>query len=238
MLSCRSCACRLLACALISGACFASTGLYAGSVFYQFDDVFDGTSPTGSPPWVDATFTDTSTSGIVQLTITANGLTGGESLSDLFFNFNPSLNPSKLTFTYLTSTGSFALPTLSTGANAFKADDQGKYDLYFSFSQKTAKEFNGDDTVTYDISSTAFTLTASDFDFLSTASGGCDQLLAALEITGIPTDCPDGTTDTGWLAPTGVTPTPEPRTVTLLASVMGAALLARWFKNRSARAQV
>jgi hypothetical protein len=226
---------KLAVCGLISGACLVSTGVRAGSVFFQFDDVFAGTSPTGSGPWVDATFSDLS-SGVVQLTITAEGLTGGESLSDLFFNFNPGLNPGKLSFKEVSSTGSFAVPSISEGANAFKADDQGKYDVYFAFSQKTAKEFDGNDSVTYDITSSAFTLDAADFAALSTASGGCDQLLAAAEIMGIPTDCPGGTTDTGWIAPSGITPTPEPRTISLLLCAFSACFVARYFRNRFHRA--
>jgi hypothetical protein len=192
---------------------FSAAGARAGSFFFQYTNVYAGTKPEGSPAWVSSLFSDAS-KGTVQLKISASGLADGEFLSALFFNLDPSLNPSKLSFNYVSSSGGFALPTIKTGANDFKADGQGKYDIDFTFNQKAAKEFTGNDYVIYDISSSAFTLTASDFDVLSTAAGGCDEFLASAEISGIPGTC--DTTGTGWVAPGSVTPAPEPHTFALL----------------------
>jgi hypothetical protein len=197
---------------------FSAVGARAGSFFFQFTNVYAGTRPEGSPAWVSSLFSDVSP-GTVQLKISANGLSGGEFLSAMFFNLDPGLSPAKLVFNYVSGSGGFTLPTIKTGANDFKADGQGKYDIDFTFSQKTAKEFSGTDYVIYDISSSAFMLSASDFDVLSTAAGGCDEFLAAAEISGIPGTC--DTTGTGWVAPGGLTPTPEPRAFTLLALLGG-----------------
>ncbi len=193
---------------------FSTVGARAGSFFFQYTNVYAGSTPEGSPAWVNSLFSDVSP-GTVQLKISANGLANGEFLSAVFFNLNPSLNPGKLTFAYVSGSGGFALPTIKTGANSFKADGQGKYDIDFTFSQKASKEFNANDYVIYDITSSAFNLMASDFNVLSTAAGGCDEFLAAAEISGIPGTC--NTTGTGWVAPGGTTPAPEPGTLALLA---------------------
>jgi hypothetical protein len=205
---------KMAALVLLVPLMLSAAGARAGSFFFQYTNVYAGTKPEGSPAWVNSLFSDISP-GTVQLKISANGLTGGEFLSAMFFNLDPSLNPTKLAFSYVSGSGGFTLPTIKTGANAFKADGQGKYDIDFTFSQKAAKEFTANDYVIYDISSSAFTLVASDFDVLSTAAGGCSEFLAAAEISGIPGTC--DTTGTGWVAPGGVTPAPEPHALAVFA---------------------
>lgn len=212
---------------------FLSESARANSFFYQFTNVFAGANPVGKPAWVDASFTDLS-AGTVQLEISATDLTDGEFLSSMFFNLDPSLNPSKLKFTYVSGSGGFTLPTISKGANAFKADNEGKYDVYFAFSQRSGSEFTGSDYVIYDITSSAYTLTASDFDFLSTAAGGCSGLLAAAEISDIPGVC--NNSGDGWIAPKQVTPTPEPRPVALLAVAAGLCAARFVLRHRAGKA--
>ncbi len=193
----------------------------ADSYFFQFTNVFAGSQPDSSPSWVNSFFSDVKP-GTVQLKITANGLTDGNFLSALFFNLDPSLKPTKLTFTYVSGSGGFTLPTISTGANAFKADDQGKFDVYFSFDQRAGSEFTGNDYAIYDVTSSASTLTAADFDYLSSAAGGCSEYLAAAEISGITGQC--DSTGTGWVAPGCASPAPEPGVCSLL--VLGGGLYA------------
>jgi hypothetical protein len=211
---------------------FSAAGARGGSFFFQYTNVYAGTRPEGPSAWVNSLFSDVST-GTVQLKISANGLANGEFLSAMFFNLDPNLNPTKLAFTYVSGSGGFALPTIKTGANSFKADGQGKYDIDFTFSQKATKEFTGNDFVVYDISSSAFTLTASDFNVLSTAAGGCYEFLSAAEISGIPGAC--DTTGTGWVAPGGVTPAPEPQPLALV--MLGGVLCgaAAWRRIRVGR---
>ena len=208
---------------------FSAAGARAGSFFFQYTNVYAGTKPEGSPAWINSLISDVSP-GTVQLKISASGLASGEFLSAMFFNLDPNLNPAKLTFNYVSGSGGFTLPTIKTGANDFKADGQGKYDIDFTFSQKDGKQFTGNEYVIYDITSSAFTLTASDFDVLSTAAGGCDEFLAAAEISGIPGTC--DTTGTGWVAPGGVTPAPEPGDLALFAlgGAFWAAAGCRWIR--------
>lgn len=225
----------------ICGALFAGV-MMAGAVaeqasavsfVYQFSNLMDGSTPQGSAPWVTASFSDVS-AGVVQLQIAAGGLTGNESLNSLFLNLNSADSPAKLAFTRVGGSTGFAAPSISKGENKFKADGEGKFDIQFSFSQKAAKVFDADDYVTYNITSTssAFTLSAMDFEALSAAAGGSGSFLGAAEISGIPTDCPN-TTTTAWVSPCSATilPIPEPSTSSLLAGGVVVWAAAWWMRS-------
>jgi hypothetical protein len=202
-------------------------GAHADSFFFQFTNVFAGSRPDSAPAWVSSIFSDVKP-GTVQLKISADGLADGEFLSTLFFNLDPGLKPSKLTFTYVGGSGGFALPTISKGQNAFNADDRGKFDVYFNFSQRKGSQFTGNDYVIYDVTSSVYALTAADFDFLSSAAGGCSEYLAAAEISGIPGQC--NTSGTGWVAPGGPVAAPEPGACLLL--VLGCGFCAIALRRR------
>ncbi len=107
------------------------------------------------------------------------------------FNLDPSLKLYDEIDLYpaaLAEAGSFTLADDQHGRKAaFKADDQGKFDVvYFSFSQRAGSEFTGKCIYAiYDVTSSASTLTAADFDYLSSAMpGGWCEYLAAAEISG------------------------------------------------------
>jgi hypothetical protein len=218
-------------CTILAGALLSPLRGNASSFYYHFDSVSSGTSPVGSGPFVNALFTDI-TPGVVQLTISAVGLSGPEFLSALDLNLNPALSPADLSFSVVGSTGSFADPTISTGANKFKADGGGKYDVSFVFNSKAAKSFGAGDSVTYDICYTGGTLTANDFDFLSKPAAGSDPLLAIAQVSGIPgCDSPM----TGWVDPCQITPVPEPGPVALLALAAGLWAGTRRFLGRAKR---
>jgi hypothetical protein len=202
----------------------------AGSFFFAFTNVYDGVTPEGSSTWVSTLFTDL-TPGTVQLTISANGLVNGEFLSSVFLNLDPSLNPTKLTFTYVGGSGGFALPAITDGENFVKADGLEKFDIDFSLGQKADNVFTGNDYVTYDISSTSYTLTAADFNYLSPSAANFGPLLASAEISGIP-GAGDSTAN-GWIGPCQLTPTPEPRAVSLLALAGGIFAVSFWHRSRA-----
>jgi PEP-CTERM motif len=216
---------KIGAIAVVIAALFAPVRVTADSFFYHFNNVFYGMSPTGVAPWLDALFTDTG-AGKVTLTISAPGLVNSEYLSSLYFNLNPALNPANLTFTVLGTSGGFALPSISTGNNKFKADGDGKYDILLKFSAKTGKTFGEDESITYQIMSSVGTLKASDFDFLSKPAGGSGPFLSAAAIQGI-CDTP------GWIAPCEITPVPEPTSAGLFALGLGLCVGARRWLRRS-----
>lgn len=194
--------------------------------FYHFSNVFSGTSPSDPAPWIDAFFHDVSP-GTVDLTITASGLATGEFMSGIYINLNPNDAPTSLSFTKLSTTGSFSLPTISEGVDSFKADGDGKYDVLFSFGTANSTTFSAGDSITYKITGVTG-LTAMDFDYLSLPAGGHGPFLSAAHIQGICTA--DGS---AWVSPTGLTPVPEPTPAVLLSVALGVFGGARWLKARA-----
>ena len=111
-----------------SAASLASAVTAGGAVLtISLDAVMDAseTPPQGVSPWLTLTFTDLGTNS-VRADFTATDLTGSEFVSEWFFNFDPALDPTLLTFTPITPvTGAFTLPTIFTGTDAFKANGGG-----------------------------------------------------------------------------------------------------------------
>lgn len=169
----------------------------ADTVTYNFGSVSSGTTPAGSPPWVQVSFTDNGLpANTVQLTVDAANLSGSEFLSCLYFNLNPSLNASSLSFSQSGSTGSFTGPTVKTGDNGFKAGPDGKFDIFLGFATTgdASSRFTDGDSLTFTI--TGITgLTADDFDTLSTYAGGAGQYASAGHIQSI------GDGGSGWINP-------------------------------------
>ncbi|MGN6643759.1 MAG: PEP-CTERM sorting domain-containing protein [Verrucomicrobiota bacterium] len=206
----------------------------AATFVYHFniggDPVFSGTSPSGSSPWVDATFQDVSP-GTVLLTFENVGLSSGEKLTELYFNLDPAKQATSLTFTHVSDSGGFVLPTISRGENAFQAGGDGKYDILFSFSQSRAAAFTAGEYLTYQI--TGITgLIASDFIGLSLPAGGHGPFLAAGHVQGI--NVSGGGSTSGWIAPSQFTtiPVPEPSSAALLLLTGISALYSRRFSRK------
>ncbi|GAC1454513.1 MAG: hypothetical protein PVSMB6_10380 [Steroidobacteraceae bacterium] len=198
----------LAACAALIFSC-AATCASAGSVSFDFNTEFSGgQAPSGPAPWIIATLADTSTPGVVLLTITVGGLTGNESLSGLYLNVNPALNVPDLTFTGLnTGPGNIAASSIQLGEDAFKADGDGRYDVLLNYPAGSgAGTFSGTLSSSYDITySGSGTLSAASFYFLSTPMGGHGPFLAAAHVqntTGA------GAGGSGWLAPVPQVPLP------------------------------
>lgn len=192
----------------------------ASGILYDFKDVFAGTAPQSSPPWMTAEFQNI-TPGVVQLTLSNPNLSGSENAGEVYFNLNPALDPAKLQFSFVGGSGGFDMPQVLTGADQFKAGGDGKYDLKFVFANggTAASWFGAGEYLVCDISGLP-TLTASDFGFLSSPVGGTSPFYAAAHVQRIGT-----TSVSGWLDATTVTPlaVPEPKTAgfCLLAAALG-----------------
>jgi len=198
----------LVAILAISGAAQAALlSLHMGTIY-------SGTGlPTNPPPWLNATFNDGGSSGSVVLTISAAGLTADERVKGVYFNLDPSINPTNLVFSAPTKSGTFDDPAISKGANAYKADGDGYYDILIEFTEDGAPlAFNGGESVSYTI--TLASLTANSFDFLSAPGGGAGQYNTAAHIQSLGTSG-----DSAWIT------TPEPATMCLLG--LGALALRR-----------
>ncbi len=196
------------------------------SLSFSPDNTFSGTAPAGS---LTADFTDVA--GGVQLVITSN-LASAENLDPakaLYFNFNPSKDSilQNLSFTLMGNTNFNQHATALTGADSFKADGAGYYDINLSFTPST-NAFTAGESQTYKITANSGTINASDFtDYLSTHGGGKGNWLAAAHVQ----NTPSGGSGSAWVGAT-VIPTPVPAAAWLLGSgLLGLAGIRRRMKQ-------
>ncbi len=211
---------------------FAAAGqAKAATNTFDFDVVFSGETPGGSGPYLTATFDDGAADAgyDVRLTVHAGNLDPGlESATKLYFNLDPALDASLLTFNAEYTADS--VPNSVSGAdNAYKADGDGWYDVYFNMPPPTGQygpRFTDNETLIYDIGySGAETLDISSFTYFSVPGGAEGQYLAAAHIQNIGGNGM-GSEGSGWV---GVVPEPVSSTLFLV----GAATLGyRRFKKK------
>ncbi|MHB8535826.1 MAG: VPLPA-CTERM sorting domain-containing protein [Sulfuricaulis sp.] len=197
----------------------------AATVTFNYDTLISGSTPAGTSPWITATFDDGGTSGTVTLTMSASGLVPSENISGMYFNLNPALNLSSLSFSYLGTTGP-AATSVQVGTDSYKADGDGKYDILFNF--PTGSGFDAGETVKYQITGIS-SLTAQSFNFLSACGNpscsGPGSFYAAAHVQNI------NGYNSGWIASNaGVVPIPA--AVWLFGSgLLGLVGIARRKKN-------
>lgn len=210
----------------------------ASGIIYQFDNEFSsGTPPSGLAPWITTTI-QTVTPGTVLLNISNNGLMGSEFVSGFYLNLNTNFSPLNLSISYVSSVGSFTVPsigagTIERGIDSFKADGDGKYDVLFDFSSVSGNTFGAANSVTYEISGISG-LVADDFVYLSAPNGGHGPFYAAAHVQGIGAD---GSLS-GWVEPSlGAVQfqVPEPSSVAFLALSLGFVGFARRSTIRKSR---
>ncbi len=194
-----------------------ATSAQALTVTHGLNVEFSGATPpsSGTTPWVTASFDDSfGGPNTVRLTMSTPNLSGTEFMSQLYLNFDPTLDPTQLTFTAVDVSDSNpengdANNGIFTGVNAFQSDGDGIYDILFDFPPPPgggSDLFTAGETVIYDITYIA-PITAASFDYFSYEGGGNGTYLAAAHIQGIGVDG----LDSGWI---GVVP--EPSTALLL----------------------
>lgn len=201
---------------------FAANSASADMLTFDLNSEFSGAvAPTGTPPWLRATFDDGGTAGTVDLTLEALSLSGVEHVKIWDFNVAESLG---LTTSNITqNTGPTA--GFSVMQNSFKADGDGFFDIQFTFANGT---FVSGSTATFTF--TLANLVASSFDVFSSttgsggaSSGGAGPFRTAAHVGGIAIDDPDDPTGgSGWVTETDIIDpqdpiVPEPSSWLLLA---------------------
>lgn len=209
---------KFLSATLGAGLLVAATT--ASAAVITLGEEFSGASdPSGTPPWLQATFTDVV--GGVQLTLASLLQDPAEFVDEWMFNLDPTLDPTALSIAYQSRTGSFGSnPVVSTGVNAFKADGDGFYDIRFVFDKAPPSDrFGNTDSVTYLISGITG-LDAADFLFWD-QGGSKGDFMSAAHIQGI---APDGQ-NSGWIGGDDGSLPPEQIPEPGMLFLMGAGLL-------------
>ena len=175
-------------------------------------------APSKAGPWLTFTTTTTGTPNQVLIEFAATNLTGLEFVSELFFNVDPSLDLTKLSFSDPTKSG-FDLVTLAKEANGFKADGDGSYDIRVAFETSggtdPTRRFTQGDKVTYTASyDGGGSFSPASFNYFSESGGGSGaSFLAAAHLQATP----DGGGGSAWV---GAVPEPSPAIYTLVATGM------------------
>jgi len=162
---------------------------------FEFSDAY---SPSGDPPWLTATFEDTTVQNKVKLTLDSYGLVPDEFVAGAgdgsgqpknykgwYFNFNENDILNSLEFAHVSGTEAH---TVITGVNKFKADGDGKFDILFAWTN--ANSLLADQTVVYIITlptTIQGSFDATSFNAHSTTSDKRD-IYSAAHVQGIGTD--------------------------------------------------
>lgn len=207
---------------LAIAAVTASAVMPAKALTFDLNYIFSGPGIPGNPgPWGTATFSDVA--GGVELTLSGSGLTGNEFFGAWYFNLNSALNPVSLSFAAQGNVGvDPSSVVISQGANLFKADGDGFFDVVFDFATSGANRLGAGDSITYLITGIPG-LTAADFNF--TSVGGpisgyhTAAHLQASSVNGQSLWVADGDTPGG--------PVPEPTTYLVLGAFLAFAVYAK-----------
>jgi hypothetical protein len=182
--------------------------------------------PAGPTPWVAVTVDDSfGDANTVRLTIDAVGLVGDEFISDIYLNFNPILDSTALSFTPIANpTIDPIVNSISTGENAFMANGNGDFDIFFDFPPPpgaTASKFTSGKVVVFDLTYTS-AITANSFAYQS-VDGNHTNTYAEAHVLSLG----DGGEYSAWIgAPVAALEIPEPSSTALLG-LGGLALMLR-----------
>jgi hypothetical protein len=169
---------------VLAFVCSFATSTHALEFDYNY--AYTGTSPSGPAPWLNVTFENmgTSTQGkkIVRITFEALHLKPGEFVTDWYFNINPSIDLTKLSYSQLYGPEA----TFSFGQDQYKSPGDGKYDMKVSFSSSQNGRFGSDGDASFQIESPDTSFGMASFNFSSTPdTGDGKSYLSAAHVQGL-----------------------------------------------------
>lgn len=205
-----------------------SAALAASILYVEYNEVYteDSVAPGGSTPWLTALFADQPSGGVL-LTLAAPNLLSGEFVANWYFNFNPEKDLEALVFTHVDG----VMPITSrdfTGDNALIAGMGLRMDVNVPYPNPPSTRF-ADDMLSKILITGLSDLTAEDFNFRIEKHDALFISVAHIRGTG-----PDNEFS-AWVKgydPPYAPQVPEPATLLLALSGLGAAALAR---RRNAR---
>jgi hypothetical protein len=149
------------------------TAAARGSIILDSSDAWNGTSPTGAAPWLEAVITDDGTDQVT-MALTAKNLSDNagnlEDVQDWFFNLDPALTVADLSFSPGTKVGTFTTPTVNYSTHgAQKTQGNVPFDIDFSFATgNPSNRFTDGDSITFTVSySGSGTFNENSFSFTS-----------------------------------------------------------------------
>jgi hypothetical protein len=205
---------RLLLAAAVSLAIGFSNAARADSLKLSLDTSLNGSTPSGSAPWLSADFESTA-AGTVTLTMT-NNMPSAEFTPLWLFNVVSGVNPANLSFANVSG----PVPTSATGGSTTgdSSIKAGTFTVDFAWTtSNNSNRFAGGSTVVETITDAADKITAASFNALSTGSQGGFRSAAKIQgisgsvsnalitIVGFSTD----TTTSGTIVDAGAVPEPS-----------------------------
>lgn len=201
----------------LAGTALVDSGKAQADLIFSANTVFNGASPTSTPPWLTATFSSSS-AGTVILELKSSLDVASEFISEVTINLDSAITPSSLTITPDAGNTGFTAPTIAnTTANAQNLVGGGSagfgFDIKFSFSTSSgaANRFDGTDVAKFTITDT--TITDASFNFTNTGSANAH---IGAHIQGIPLDA--GGTTSGAVKDGPVNAVPEPTALVLFGA--------------------
>jgi hypothetical protein len=154
-------------------AALAAMPAQAATVTFDYGVSFGAVSPDGPAPWATSVFDDGGGSGSVTLTMSVAASVNLADVTAMYFNLDPSIDPTSLAFTRDSGTGPTAANTsIQTGTDNFQADGDGQYDILFDFPPPPGQQdarFNAGEDLVYTITGPG--ITANSFNFFATPAG-------------------------------------------------------------------
>ena len=120
---------------------FTITDAKASLVSYNLGLVFNGATPTSTPPWLTIEFLDLTTGG-VQVTIASNLETASEFIGQVGFDVLVGGATATLQGAFKALSGTFTLPSIAYGA-VMQGTGNTTYDVLLSFSNPPGTRFDG-----------------------------------------------------------------------------------------------